>query len=154
MGVISETSPIIARLTFYPHGLLTVNALPLFPMRGGRNREIYVMGANGSNPRRLSNNDFDDWNPAWSPDGKRIAFTSSRAGNQEIYVMDADGGNQRNLTNNPRHDDNPSWSPDGKWIAFVRAGRNREIYVMDADGGNQQNLTNNPFSDRDPFMVS
>ena len=65
------------------------------------NWDIYVMDADGGNQRNLSNNDFDEWGPSWSPDGKRIVFASIRGGgNMDIYVMDADGGNQRNLSNN------------------------------------------------------
>ena len=118
------------------------------------NMEIYVMDNDGGNPRRLTNNPLDEWYPSWSPDGKRIAFTSMKnGGNWEIYVMDADGGNQRNLTKNPFSDRDPSWSPDGKRIAFVSnrdEDENREIYVMDADGGNPQNLTKNPQNDLGP----
>ena len=127
--------------------------------------EIYVMGTDGGNLRRLTKNSDGDWDPSWSPDGKRIVFLSNRDGHvdggapiPEIYVMDADGGNQQNLTNTPNADRSPSWSPDGKRIVFESDRRmiedkphQLEIYVMDADGRNQQNLTNNnPNEDRYP----
>ena len=75
--------------------------------------------------------------PHGAPDGRRIAFASSRVGNFDIYVMDADGQNQQRLTNSALLDEwDPSWSPDGRRIAFVTTrGGNLEIYVMDADGG-------------------
>ena len=109
------------------------------------------MNANGTGQLNRTNNPAGDTNPAWSPDGQQIAFTSNRDGNDEIYVMNADGTGQLNRTNNPAGDIQPAWSPDGQQIAFEsnRDG-NEEIYVMNADGTGQLNRTNNPASDENP----
>ena len=61
---------------------------------GNITNEIYVMDADGGNQQRLTENRREDWYPSWSPDGRRIAFSSERDGSAEIYVMDADGRNQ------------------------------------------------------------
>jgi TolB protein len=77
----------------------------------------------------------DGW-ARWSPDGRRIAFHSSRDGNFEIYVMDADGSYPTRVTNHPGVDQYPDWSPDGHRIAFRR---DLDIWVTDlrdlTDGG-------------------
>ena len=80
--------------------------------------------------------------PAWSPDGRKIAFTSERDGNSEVYVMNANGSGQRNLTRDPAYDADPTWSPDGRKIAFVsnRDG-SYQVYDMNADGSGQRGLT-------------
>lgn len=57
--------------------------------------------------------------PAWSPDGRYIAFMSNRDGNWELYLVGADGLGLRRLTNGPEHDGVPAWSPDGQWLAFL-----------------------------------
>ena len=85
--------------------------------------------------------------PARSPDGTRIAFSSVRDGNTEIYVMDADGGNPVNLTRDDAYDRGPAWSPDGQRIAFQRSGgggRGPQIFVMNADGSGVERLTHDP----------
>jgi Tol biopolymer transport system component len=91
-----------------------------------------------------------DRQPSFSPDGRRIVFTSRRDRDFEIYVMNADGSEQRRLTRSRGIDMNPVFSPDGRRIAFTsnRDG-NYEIYVMDADGRNQRRVTRS--SERSDF---
>ncbi|SVB47877.1 uncharacterized protein METZ01_LOCUS200731, partial [marine metagenome] len=92
---------------------------------------------------QLTDNDDREGYPAWSPNGDKIAFTSSRGsrqlgyGDAEIFLMDAAGGNIVQITDNEDDDGYPAWSPDGNKIAFVsdRSGGD-EIFVMDADGTN------------------
>ena len=73
----------------------------------------------------------ENWLPAWSPDGTRIAFSSTRDGNPEIYVVNRDGSNLRRITNHPGIDITPTWSPTGTQIAFTsdRTGT-PQIYVV------------------------
>jgi len=83
-----------------------------------------------------------DYLPSFSPDGKRLAFTSYAGGEEEIWVMDLDGKNARSLTHHPKGNWSPAWSPDGKTIAFTSArdGVN-QLWLMDADGSNPRPLT-------------
>ena len=114
--------------------------------------DIWTMDVDGSARTRLTTDPAEDFDPAWSPDGSRIAFRSHRDGNEEVYVMAADGSGQRNLSQHPRSDYSPAWSPDGATIAFAsdRDGDPNEIYVMDADGSNQVRVTDNPGIDEYP----
>ena len=86
--------------------------------------------------------------PARSPDGTRVAFTSLRDLNQEIYVLDAAGGDPANLTRHTANDRSPAWSPDGRRIAFVSnrngGGHLGHLFTMDADGGGVEQLTSEP----------
>ena len=68
-----------------------------------------------------------DYLPAWSPDGTRLAFTSSRDGNEEFYIVNRDGSGLRRLTNSPSVEVTPTWSPTGNQLAFVsdRTGSRR-----------------------------
>ncbi|MFY9580726.1 MAG: hypothetical protein WAQ33_15540, partial [Gaiellaceae bacterium] len=106
--------------------------------------DVYVMNADGSGQTRLTTDPANDSDPAWSPDGSKIAFASLRDGNSEIYVMNADGtGAPTRITDDPAADAFPAWSPNGQKIAFTHgSGFNAEIYVMDADGTGRAQLTN------------
>jgi Tol biopolymer transport system component len=106
--------------------------------------DIYTMNPDGSGVVRLTDNDFAfDREPAWSPDGRKVVFTSNRDGNPEIYAMNADGSSVVRLTNNSARDEQPAWSPDGTRIAFAstRGADLSDIYVMNANGTNQRRLT-------------
>lgn len=76
------------------------------------------------------------YEPAWSPDGKKIAFVQYMDSNYEIFVMNADGSEQTQLTTHAEEDRHPSWSPDGSTLAFHsdRSG-NYDIYTIDPAGG-------------------
>ena len=108
------------------------------------NREIYVMGPDGSDPINLSNNPTDDRNPVWSPDGSRIVFVSDRDGGPFLYMMNADGSDVRQLTTE-NGSDWPDWSQDGRKITYTA---NDDIYNINADGSQESiNLTNSPEKD-------
>jgi TolB protein len=108
---------------------------------------VCVMDADGKNVKQLTKG-WGELQPAWSPDGKRIAFFAKG----RVCVMDADGANVKELTKEQLCT-NPVWSPDGKKIAFMNSPPftpKREVCVMDADGSNLVKLATIDPCDR-PF---
>ncbi|HWC12864.1 MAG TPA: hypothetical protein VG455_16770 [Acidimicrobiales bacterium] len=141
-------------------------AAAAFPGRNGRilcnsnrdgNNEIYGFNPDGTDPRRLTFDPANDLEATMSPDGTRIAFTSTReGGDQEIWMMYQDGSGARRLTFSPGEDRPGTFSPDGTQISF-HSGRfpapsgpghsSLEIMKMNSDGSNPVRLTNNNFQD-------
>lgn len=113
-------------------------------------RQLFVMNADGSNVRQVTNLNNMGGRSTWSPDGTNLAFYRGPFGDRNIYIINIDGTGLVQLTNGG---DNlgPSWSPDGNWIAFTsfRDGNN-EIYIMHPDGTAVTRLTNTPISDWQP----
>ncbi len=111
------------------------------------NQELYIIRPDGSDRVQLTDHPARDTEPAWSPDGTKIAFASDRDGDTDIYVMDIARGRVVQLTRTGPdvHDTDPVWSPDGSQIAFASNrhgdGEHYAIYVMDANGGNQRLVT-------------
>ncbi|OJJ18002.1 hypothetical protein BKI52_29560 [marine bacterium AO1-C] len=102
--------------------------------------EICIANIDGSNLIKLTNNNAEDWHPEVSPDGKQVAFMSTRDGKKEIYVMNIDGSNQKRLTSNEGDKWYPSWSPDGSKIIFASEKR---IYMMNKDGSSIKKIIDN-----------
>jgi Tol biopolymer transport system component len=86
--------------------------------RHSEHPHIYTQRVDGTAVTQLTGEDADDAQPVFSPDGKRIAFCSTRGGNWDIYLMDADGRNLEQVTNAPAQEMHPSFSPDGARLVY------------------------------------
>ncbi len=82
------------------------------------NSDIWLIPSTGGTPRQLTASDKADDRPRWSPDGKTIAFNSTRDGNPQIYLIDVTGGEARKVTTIPNGTANHIWTPDGKSLIF------------------------------------
>src|SRR5580704_7985980 len=124
-----------------------------------RRTHLYVFGVADKKLRQITSGDYDDSEPAWSPDGTKIAFASNRTApdpdlnfNADIWVVDASNVDQGKslvrVTTNEGPEDTPAWSPDGKWIAYTTQLEPKlfdystvQIAVSPAAGGEAKVLT-------------
>ncbi len=101
------------------------------------------MKPDGSQVTQLTSDDSDDSEPAWSPDGRQIAFESDRNGHYQIFIYNWASKTTKQVTFEDCNDHAPAWSPDGEHIAFYSdCDGNREIYMVDVNGSNRKQLTN------------
>ncbi|MBD3399016.1 MAG: hypothetical protein GF399_01630 [Candidatus Coatesbacteria bacterium] len=147
-------------------GWIAYNAEEAFS-RSDSASHIYLVAADGGEPRQLTDGAVHYWEPRWSPDGRRLLYTGAAPRtaldmqtelvfdgetvevdtntDMDLYLYDLDEERQVALTENRLDDFNPRWSPDGSRIAFVRnADDNADLWLMDADGGNPIQLTDDP----------
>lgn len=113
--------------------------------RHSQQPDIYLQRVEGTSVIQLTSDPAADAQPVFSPDGKRIAFCSTRSGNWDIYVMDIDGRNVEQVTNTPSHEMHPSFSPDGGrlvYCALSPRGAQWELWVMNL--GTQEKKTIGP----------
>ncbi|MBI3664595.1 MAG: S9 family peptidase [Acidobacteria bacterium] len=123
-----------------------------------RRTHLYVVDLASKKLAQATSGDYDDAEPAWSPDGRFLAFASNRSNdpdhnfNTDIWVVAADnpdkGMSLLRLTTNPGHDDAPAWSPDGKWVAYVSQTdakaldyATQHLAIVSAQGGAEKVLT-------------
>jgi TolB protein len=136
--------------------------------------DIFIADADGSNLKRLTDSYGYDAECVFSPDGKKILFTSDRSGDLELYEMNTEGKNVKRLTNSPGYDGGAFYSLDGKKICFrarvitdsaelenfqqnlkeglVRPSR-LEIFVMNADGTGRTQITDNGAANFCPYFT-
>jgi TolB protein len=100
--------------------------------------DLFVVNADGTDLRNLTNGPGHFVQPSWSPDGTRIAFVGSTNDGSTIYIINADGSDMRRLTRDDQHKSGPAWSPDGGRVAFVRSFPGLPVPIDDLDSSRQE----------------
>ena len=107
--------------------------------------DLWVMPIGGK-PQRLTDDAAVEMDPAWSPDGSKLSYSSDRAGSMDIYVRDMKTGKERQLTEMPGVEKHGAWSPDGKYVAFIKeVGTVEDVYVVETETGKSRKVHDGGF---------
>jgi Tol biopolymer transport system component len=125
-----------------------------FASQAGSGWQLWVMNADGTQPRLLAPGIVAKSVRQWSPDGSRIAFAATVNGQLEILSVGLDGQPPSVLTRSEGDDRDPTWSPDGREIAFssTRDGKSH-VYIMRTDGGDARRLTTDTAASETPVFA-
>ena len=125
------------------------------PGPGGKKYNLQIADADGFDPQILLSSEQPLLSPAWSPDGKQIAYVSFENGNSAIYVQDVFSGKRTLVADNKGINSAPAWSPDGTRLAMTLSkGGNPDIYIMRLADRSTQRLTFNEAIDTEPAWAA
>ncbi len=117
----------------------------------GAVENIYRYNLKTEKEETIIEDGFDNFQAAWSPDGKCLAYTSNRTGNFDIWIYWPDQDKTEQITKEPALDTDPTWSPDSRKIAFVSARTGvQQIWIANLETGEERQVTNSDYGSRDP----
>jgi TolB protein len=143
VGVVAQVSP-NAQMTPFATAVPTVTPRPevlrvggslVYTVRDGGQDDLWVSVIGFEDPIQITSTFANERMPAWSPDGRYLAFASDRDGNWEVYVQDVRTGSVTRMTYTPGFEGSPAWSPDGQWLVYeAYTEDNLDIFITRIDG--------------------